>query len=186
MITFCGKVSKTKGIDVLLQANRIIQRQQPAALLILGSGDLKQICRGIYGPYSLENVIYLGHCPQEELALLHNLAVLSVLPSRTEGVGIAALEAMGCGKPIVATRVGGLADFAVGGLVEPEDAQGLAEQILRVLRMNARDYNLLCDEALNVAHRYSWQMLVDRRMSYYETLIEKNKKKKGQNRFRNS
>ena len=87
--------------------------------------------------------------------MLHNLAVLSVLPSRTEGVGIAALEAMGCGKPIVATRVGGLADFAVGGLVEPEDAQGLAEQILRVLRMNARDYNLLCDEALNVAHRYS-------------------------------
>ena len=186
LITFCGKVSKTKGIDVLLQANRIIQRQQPAALLILGSGDLKQICREISGAYSLENVIYLGHCPQEELALLHNLAVLSVLPSRTEGFGIAALEAMGCGKPIVATRVGGLADFAVGGLVEPEDAQGLAEQILRVLRMNARDYNLLCDEALNVAHRYSWQMLVDRRMSYYETLIEKNKKKKGQNRFRNS
>ena len=186
LITFCGKVSKTKGIDVLLQANRIIQQQHPAALLILGSGDLKQICRGISGPYSLENVICLGHRPQEELALLHNLATLSVLPSRTEGFGIAALEAMGCGKPIVATRVGGLADFEVGGLVEPEDAQGLAEQILRVLRMNARDYNLLCDEALNVAHRYSWQMLVDRRMSYYETLIEKNKKKKGQNRFRNS
>ena len=186
LITFCGKVSKTKGIDVLLQANRIIQQHHPSALLILGSGDLTQICQGISGPYSLENVIYLGHCPQEELALLHNLATLSVLPSRTEGFGIAALEAMGCGKPIVATRVGGLADFAVGGLVEPEDALGLAEHILRVLRLNDRDYNSLCAEALSVAHRYSWRMLVERRLSYYETLIEKNKKKIGRNRFRNS
>lgn len=179
LITFCGKVSKTKGIDVLLQANAIIQRQHPAALLILGSGDLTQICREISGPYSMENVIYLGHCPQKELALLHNLATLSVLPSRTEGFGIAALEAMGCGKPIVATRVGGLADFAVGGLVEPEDPAGLAAQILAVLRLPARDYDLLCEEALTVARRYSWEMLVERRLRYYEMLIEKNKKKKG-------
>ena len=163
---------------MLLQANRIIQQQHPAALLILGSGDLKQICREISQPYSLENVMYLGHRSQEELALLHNLATLSVLPSRTEGFGIAALEAMGCGKPIVATRVGGLADFAVGALVEPEDPAGLAKQILALLKLPQEGYGALCEQALAVARKYSWETLVDIRLRYYEEVAEKIQKEK--------
>ena len=119
----------------------------------------------------MENVIYLGHCSQDDLAILHNLAKMSVLPSRTEGFGIAALESMGCGIPIVATKVGGLADFAVGALVEPEDHVALADAIIHVLEMEEHKYTELCSEALSKAREYSWSSIVDIRLKYYEEIV---------------
>jgi glycosyltransferase involved in cell wall biosynthesis len=170
IITFCGKISKTKGVDVLLKANKLIQQKQKALVLILGGGDFEELQQQISGNYSLENVVYLGHRSQQELATLHNLATLSVLPSRSEGFGIAALEAMGCAKPLVATRVGGLANFAVGGLVEPEDEVGLAQAITDVLKLPEDKYRKLCCEALATARRYSWSEIVNRRLEYYEEI----------------
>ena len=171
LITFCGKVSKTKGLDVLIRANSLIQSRKKAVLVILGGGDLDELCRGISEEYSMENVIYLGHCSQDDLAILHNLAKMSVLPSRTEGFGIAALESMGCGIPIVATKVGGLADFAVGALVEPEDHVALADAIIHVLEMEEHKYTELCSEALSKAREYSWSSIVDIRLKYYEEIV---------------
>ena len=170
LITFCGKVSKTKGLDVLIRANSLIQARKKAVLVILGGGDLDELCRGISEEYSMENVIYLGHCSQDDLAILHNLAKMSVLPSRTEGFGIAALESMGCGIPIVATKVGGLADFAVGALVEPEDHVALANAIISILEMEEHQYTELCSQALSKAREYSWSSIVDIRLKYYEEI----------------
>lgn len=178
LITFCGKVSKTKGIDVLLQANRLIQARHKAVLLILGGGDLEEMCRDIQGSCSMENVVYLGHHPQEDLAVLHNLAKLSVLPSRSEGFGIAALEAMACGIPLVATRVGGLADFAVGGLVPPEDPAALAAAINAILEMREEPYRKVCAAAQEKANEYSWSSIVDKRLMYYEEIAAENRQRK--------
>jgi glycosyltransferase involved in cell wall biosynthesis len=175
LITFCGKVSKTKGVDILLQANRLIQERRKAVLIILGGGDLDAMRNEIPGECSMENVVYLGHRSQDELAILHNLAQMSVLPSRTEGFGIAALEAMGCSIPIVATNVGGLAEFAIGALVEPEDPVALAEAIVNILDMNAADYQSLCAQALAKAHQYSWSAIVDTRLEAYEEIAAINK-----------
>ncbi|MDF2633197.1 MAG: putative Starch synthase [Pelosinus sp.] len=171
LITFCGKVSKTKGIDVLLRANSLIQQRQKAVILVLGGGELDEICNEISDEYSMENVVYLGHRSQEDLAILHNLAKMSVLPSRTEGFGIAALESMACGIPIVATNVGGLAEFAVGGLVEPENHVLLAEAIIRILEMGDDQYQELCHKSLDKAHQYSWSSIVDTRLKYYEEMV---------------
>lgn len=170
LITFCGKVSKTKGLDVLILANRLIQERKKAVLLILGGGDLDELCRAIPDDYSMENIVYLGHCSQSDLAILHNIAKMSVLPSRTEGFGIAALESMGCGIPIVATKVGGLANFAVGALVEPEDHVALADAIVNILEMEESNYTALCSKALSKAREYSWSSIVDTRLRYYEQI----------------
>ncbi|MBC8016000.1 MAG: glycosyltransferase family 4 protein [Sporomusaceae bacterium] len=174
LITFCGKISKTKGLDVLIRANRLIQERKKAVLLILGGGDLKELCEEIPDEYSMENVVFLGHRSQQELAILHNLARMSVLPSRTEGFGIAALESMGCGIPIVATKVGGLADFAVGALVEPEDHVALADAIISILEMEEDKYIELCSESLSKAREYSWSSIVDTRVKYYEEIALEN------------
>ena len=174
IITFCGKMSHTKGVDVLLKANHLIQKKQKVYILLMGSGSLESFSKEERASFCLENVIILGQRSHRELALLHNLAVLSVLPSRTEGFGIAALEAMGCKKPVVVTRVGGLSSFAKGKIVEPEDEIELAEAILEILAMNNQAYQEVCNKAYSTALKYSWEKIVDIRMPYYFRISELN------------
>ena len=58
IITFAGKISKTKGIDYLLRANRIIQKQREAAIVVFGAGDLEDVMSGIPShAYDMKNVI---------------------------------------------------------------------------------------------------------------------------------
>jgi len=171
IITFAGKISRTKGIDYLLRANRIIQKQSEAAIVVFGAGDLEDVMSGIPAhAYGMTNVIMMGHQTPEVLAAFHNIAKLSVLPSRSEGFGIAALEAMGCGIPMVATRTGGLANLVVGGLVPIGDYRELARQILRILNLPEREHQKLCDQAYRRAHEYSWKKIVKRRLKIYQSL----------------
>lgn len=167
IITFCGKISKTKGIDVLLEANKYIQEKTKAYILLMGSGNLDSFSNSERKKMHMENVLILGQRSHRELAMLHNIAKLSVLPSRSEGFGIAALEAMGCKKPVVVTRVGGLPSFAVGKIVERENARDLAEGILEILNMEALAYDTICQQAFQTANDYSWENIVNIRMKYY-------------------
>jgi len=169
IVTFCGKISKTKGIDVLLEANKYIQEKTKAYILIMGSGKLDSFSKSEQEKMHMENVLFLGQRSQRELAMLHNIARLSVLPSRSEGFGIAALEAMGCKKPVVVTRVGGLPSFAVGKIVERENEKELADGILEILNMEEIKYQSICKKAFRIAKEYSWENIVNIRMMYYNT-----------------
>lgn len=172
IITFCGKISHTKGIDILLRANRLIQAKKKAYLFIAGSGNLEYFTEEERKDFYLENVIFLGHRNQRDLALLHNIAYCSVLPSRSEGFGIAALEAMGCGKPIVVTDVGGLPSFAIGKIIEPEDERSLANALLDLICLDEKQYLTLCHSSYERAQHYSWKRIVDIRMQYYEKALK--------------
>jgi len=174
IISFCGKISHTKGVDILLKANRFIQNEKKIYLLIAGSGSLENFSEEERQEFCMENVIFLGHRSQKDLALLHNISALSVLPSRNEGFGIAALEAMGCGKPIVVTNVGGMPSFAVGRVVEKENEIELAEAILGLLNLDVNEYHSLCQLSLETALYYSWERIVDIREKYYQKVFSKN------------
>ncbi len=177
LLTFCGKISATKGVDVLLRANCIIQRRRKVQLALCGGGNLEHFLAARQEDYCLENVVHLGHRSQSDLARLHNIAALSVMPSRSEGFGIAALEAMGCGIPVVASAVGGLSDFAVGALVQPDDPAALAAAILEMLELPAERLRVLQAKALQSARRYSWRSLVAQRLPYYQEVAARNKKR---------
>lgn len=177
VVTFCGKISHTKGVDVLLRANHLIQKKKKVYIFLMGSGSIESFSEEERETFCMENVIILGQKIQSDLSLLHNISVLSVLPSRTEGFGIAALEAMGCGKPVVVTSVGGLSSFAKGKIVEPEDEIGLADAILEILDMDKQVYTNLCNEAYSTAVKYSWKNIVDIRIQYYLKIAELNNQK---------
>lgn len=173
VITFAGKISKTKGIDYLLKANRTIQKQREAAIVVFGAGDLEDVLSGgSPDAYEMKNVVMMGHQTPEVLAAFHNIAKLSVLPSRSEGFGIAALEAMGCGLPMVASRTGGLGKLVVGGLVAIGDYREIARQALRILALPEREYQKLRDQAYRRAHEYSWKKIVKKRLKIYQSLRE--------------
>jgi glycosyltransferase involved in cell wall biosynthesis len=171
IITFAGKISKTKGIDYLLRANKVIQKQREAAVVVFGAGDLAEVMANIpEHAYDMKNVVMMGHQTPEVLAAFHNIARLSVLPSRSEGFGIAALEAMGCATPMVATRTGGLANLVIGGLVPIGDHRELARQVLRILNLPEKEHQKLCDQAYKRAHEYSWKRIVKQRLKFYQSM----------------
>ena len=129
---------RRKGIDVLLDSLvRLAARGLRPPLWIAGDGPererlLAQVERsGLAG-----QVHFLG--PRDDVGNLLGASDVVVLPSRREGLGVAALEAMAAGRPLVASAVGGLNEAVVDGrtglLVPPEDAAALATALERLLR----------------------------------------------------
>lgn len=175
LVTFAGKLSKTKGVDVLLQAHQLVQERQAAAgeppyhLILFGTGSLDDVLDEDR-PYSLDRVHLVGHQPYEVVRDFHNLARFSVMPSRTEGFGLAALEAMGCGLPIVTTAIGAADTFAVGPVVPPEDAEALADAILELLRLSPTDRADLSEAARGRARTFSWDAIAEKRLEVYARL----------------
>lgn len=171
VVTFGGKMSKTKGVDVLLEANAVLQKKLPYTLLLFGSGDLEEALGRVPTKKEKQNAHLLGHVTQDVLAQFHNIAEFSVLPSRKEGFSVAALEAMGCGLPVVATDIPSLKDLIVGKTVPVEDPTALAEAMESMLKLPVGEKKNLREKSLNKAHGYSWEKNAKLRLTYYKTAI---------------
>lgn len=125
-----------KGVDVLLDAwARVARRLEDARLLLVGEGplrgELEDLATRTCPPASVR---FLGY--RSDVREILFAADVAVLPSRAEGFSVAALEILGTGLPLVATRVGGnaqLIEDGVNGLLVPsEDPARLAEALERL------------------------------------------------------
>ena len=134
LVSFVGKFTHFKGIDVLLRAAAIYEEALPGVqTLLAGHGELWNEMRSLRRELGLEGIHFLGHQPQSSVARLHNAADVSVVPSRAEPFGLVAVEALACGTPVVATNEGGLPDFiseSVCALVPVDDPGRLAAAII--------------------------------------------------------
>ena len=126
-----------KGIDVLLRAvARLGARGVRPQVWVAGSGPERGTLADLARDLGVaDQVAFLGR--RDDGANLLAGCDVVVIPSRREGLGVAALEAMAAGCPVVASRVGGLADVVVDGrtglLVPPDDDVALAAALARVL-----------------------------------------------------
>lgn len=171
LVSFAGKLSKTKGLDTLLEANALLPPNEEIHFLILGSGNLDTFIDKSDPKYSLDRVHFLGHKPPSEVARVHNASNLAVLPSRSEGFAISAIEAMACGLPHVITRCGGTEDYVVGTIINPEDPKALAQAILD---MKHHPDPALKQQCLEKAAELSWSHIADLRLkAYQEGLIKR-------------
>jgi len=156
IISFAGKLSKTKGMDILLQANKLLDPDMNIHTIVLGTGELEELCKTLDSiSYTLDRLHFVGHQPPELVAKIHNISLLSVMPSRTEGFGISCLEAMACGLPMVVSRSGGPEQFAVGKVIDAESAQQLADGIMEIIKLPNKDYQKLRKQARDKAEKYS-------------------------------
>ncbi len=125
---FVGRLEPQKGLGDLLDAWPLVRALHPrAALHLVGAGPLEARARATAG------VEVLGAQPHDAIpALMHGASVF-VLPSWAEGMPNVVLEALACGRPVVASRVGGIPDAVcsnrAGTLVPPKDPSALAEAI---------------------------------------------------------
>jgi len=150
-ILFVGAIRPVKGVDVLLQAVRVLaSRGRNVNLLLIGEayyGRYRQEelrLRKLTGELNLQDrVRFAGKQPFPELVRQMQQSAALILPSRAESLGMVLVEALACGTPVVATRCGGPEDIVneqVGTLVPPENPEALANGIEYVLNQQA-DYD---------------------------------------------
>ncbi len=138
MVLFVGNLVPVKGIGVLLQAcSQLINQGVHLTCQIIGDGPLRQDCARYIREHNLQDRIRLnGSHPHHQLPDWFRAANAFVLPSFSEGVPNVLLEAIACGTPFVASRVGGIPEIAHLGrnqLVPPGNAKVLAEAIRSIL-----------------------------------------------------
>jgi glycosyltransferase involved in cell wall biosynthesis len=134
LILAAGRLAPQKGFGGLLEAARQWQDLSPAPLLaIAGAGPLAGTLAGLAAPLG-PAVRFLGH--RRDVPALLTVADLFVLPSGWEGQPLILQEALRAGRPIVATRVGGIPDLTgedAALLVPPDDPDALSAAVRRVL-----------------------------------------------------
>ena len=144
VIAIAARLEQVKGVDVALRAMAAVPG---ARLAIGGSGSERGNLQNLTETLGISSrVSWLGHV--DDTATLYRAADIVCLPSRAEGLPLALLEAQACGRPVVASRVGGVPaalDPQSGILVEPENPDALARGLLSCLSKTATSGQSLGD-----------------------------------------
>ena len=142
-IVSVGRLSHIKGMDVLIRAfARAFPRDSDVRLVIAGDGPERPLLESLCVDLEIHDRVELvGHVPREQLPTFLRRADLFALASRTETFGVAIIEALASGVPVVATRAGGPSDIVttdVGWLADPDDVDGFAEALASARRCAPR------------------------------------------------
>jgi glycosyltransferase involved in cell wall biosynthesis len=156
---YAGRLSREKGVLELVEAARGLP------LVVVGDGPLRRRV-----PQAR------GFVPRAELLRLLDGAAVVACPSRREGFGMACLEAMAHGKPVVASAVGGFLDLVVDGetglLVQRGDRRALRATLERLL--HDRDFRHRLGVAARArAAQFDWTQVVPRLLALYERVAGK-------------
>lgn len=170
VILFCGRIDPIKGIDTLLDAVARLDGEQapPPRVLFVGGelddkgqpvGPLAEVVADAQALGLADRFDFVGSQPQDQLPGYYNAADLVVVPSRYESFGLVAVEAMACGVPVVASRVGGLRftieEGETGLLVPHDDPTALAAAVSSLLVDGPRR-RAMGEAARDSAERFAW------------------------------
>jgi len=163
-----------KRVELVLEIFRRIRRSVGARLVMIGDGPDRLAVERQAADYGLTDVVdFVGE--QQDLVPWLSTADLFLLPSSQESFGLAALEAMSCGVPVVASRVGGLPEVIVDGVTgficDPDDVPGMAERGISLLTDPARRSEIGAAAARDVRNRFSADTIVPKYEAFYEEVL---------------
>lgn len=182
VLSTIARLHPEKGLDLLLRALVIVRSRRPdVTAVVIGepleghehhARELRALTRDLR---LVEAVCFAGFVEDPRQALV--ASTIYVQPSRREGFGLAVLEAMAAGIPVVATEVEGLrrlvTDGLTGTLVRPEDPLALAEGILGVLEDPSEAERRAAEARDAVRKRYALEICVDRLTEVYAVLVDR-------------
>ena len=173
-----GWIGRMTGVkrteDVLRAFRRLRDRGVDACLCMIGDGpDRPAVERRAHELGVMRDTLFLGY--QEEVAPFYAAFDAMILPSINEGTPVSAIEALAAGRPVVATRVGGVPDVVREGedgfLVEAGDVDALAERLARLAADPELRERLGAAGRARVIPRYSVARLVDDIDLLYRSLL---------------
>ena len=175
-LLFVGRLDPIKGIDLLLES--VAQMQTPARLIVVGgdpAGDpeVERLRAQAQALNIGARVLFPGAVPQDQLVSYYRAADALAVTSRYESFGLAAVEALACGTPVVAAHVGGVPSIVHDGenglLVRwrsPQEFAGRFDQLLQDDDLRAR----LAGEARRSVERFDWTCIGDEVRALYQDL----------------
>jgi glycosyltransferase involved in cell wall biosynthesis len=185
-----SRLSVEKGIDVLLRAwADVVKHEKGLQLIIIGYGPLQSELKYLSQSLGISSSIeFTGRV--ENVGVFLKNAGFFVLPSRSEGLSNALLEAMSYGLPCIATDVGGNGEVLGGGgdrvlskgeylivkngiLVQSEDSDGLSKAILHLAHNKKEREDMSNKGRLHIQENYSIDLIADRYIRLYQSMLEK-------------
>lgn len=155
----------------MLKAAKTYENQNILTLLA-GNGELFNEMNTLCHNLGLKNTYFLGNLDHDKLRELYNISDVSVVPSRFEAFGLVAIEALACGTPVIATKVGGLTQIInkdVGVLINTDDYVSLSKCIKNILGDNLDfDSNFIAKFAHD---NYAQSSLIDKLIEVYKNSI---------------
>jgi len=203
-LLFVGRISPEKGLHVLIDAlPHILARCPSVTLEIVGREEMTPVdfVVALSDDERVSNLIafydgtsylqrletriqeqglsrivsFAGYVPHEQVPAHYRSADILVNPSFTESFGRSLIEAMSCGLPVVASRVGGMTEVLDGGdcglLVEPGDAQALAKAVTAVLCDGDWCARMCRSARERVITRYSWDVVARQLLGEYKRIV---------------
>jgi glycosyltransferase involved in cell wall biosynthesis len=175
MLLFVGTIEPRKNLTTLLRSYALLREWiQPPPLVIAGAKGWQheEVFSLAQELGLLDELLFPGFIPRDELPLWYNAADLFVYPSLYEGFGLPPLEAMACGTPVVASNTSSLPEVVgdAGLLVEPTDAEEIAEAMQRLLTDSTlRDE--LTSKGLERARAFTWHRTARETAEVYDRAL---------------
>ncbi|HEU5236000.1 MAG TPA: glycosyltransferase family 4 protein, partial [Pyrinomonadaceae bacterium] len=147
LVLFVGRLDRVKGVKVFLEAAALVVKGFPKARFVVAGTSHPTLppeeIESIIGKHPLKDQVRLtGYVGPDELGDLYERSAVCVVPSYYESFGLAALEAMAHGLPVIAARAGGLPEIVEDGisgrLVPSGEAQAFASAIVEILSDDAK------------------------------------------------
>lgn len=191
VLLWVGRLEKLKGVDILVEA--LAQVEIPGALLVIVGGDpgaeplkaelmAQAVSLGVQ-----DRVRFEGPVAHDRLPLYYQAADVCVVPSYYESFGLVAIEALACGTPVVASRVGGLVstiDDGVNGFLIPWRCPEPFAEKLEVLLANPELREHFSRSGRKSVERFRWSTIALSMSRLYDRLIAERRLANNEGRYR--
>lgn len=183
---FClSRIDSNKGHDLLLNAFDIVRKEISDICLIIGGGSPKPLQRELEVIANMKSIIdkkkmhdkvrIVGYVPDELLVPYYQQAELFVLPSIYEPFGMTALEAMACGRPVIASKFGGIKNAISSGengvLVDSSNPQEFAGAMIKLLTDKELSESMAKQGHKTIHKYFSWETISERYIAFYSRFM---------------
>jgi len=166
-LIFIGNLVEIKGLAFLIEAMAMLVARYPELrLTVVGDGPERQTLVALTERLQLQdNVCFVGSVPNTQLPDLLRAASVAVMPSLQEGLGLVAIEAMGCGCAVVASDLPAIRDSVLPGetglVAKPGDAQDLADKIDQLMANEELRHSLAENGRRRAVEIFDWRTVGD-------------------------
>lgn len=174
IITHTSNFRPVKRVQDVIKTFSQIREKVPSKLLLIGDGPERSDCERLCRELEIQGfVMFLGK--QDSIAELLAISDLFLLPSQTESFGLAALEAMSCGVPVISSSVGGLPELNIHGetgyIAEIGDIERMSKYAIEILT-NIKKYELFSKNARERAEMFDEEKIVSLYEDFYEKILK--------------